>query len=116
MNLQVDHLTPDTAVIHLDGRFDSSVLDTFKSDLFVGEQTKYLIADMAHTTFIDSLGLATLVSTLKVMRARGGDFYIASPTEVVQMLLELTRMDSVFQILATVDEALQAAQQGKNSQ
>ncbi len=72
------------------------------------EHVKYIIADMSATSFIDSLGMAALLSGMKSMRTRGGDFYIVNPGEVVRVLLELTRMDDVFRVVASVEEAVQA--------
>ena len=107
MNLQVEQPNPNTSVLHLNGRLDASSQEIVKQVWLSDEHLKYIIADMAATSFIDSLGMAALVSGMKTVRTRGGDFYIVNPGEVVRVLLELTRMDSVFRLVASVEEAMQ---------
>jgi anti-anti-sigma factor len=107
MNLHVEHPNHATKILHLNGRLDASTQEVVKNIWLSDDQLKYIIADMASTSFIDSLGMAVLVSGMKSVRTRGGDFYIVNPGEVVRLLLELTRMDAVFRVFATVDEALQ---------
>jgi anti-anti-sigma factor len=106
MNLQVEQPNPTTAILHLNGRLDANTQEAVKKIWISDEKLKYIIADMANTTFIDSLGMAALVSGMKAVRTRSGDFYIVNPGEVVRLLLELTRMDAVFRVVATVEEAL----------
>jgi anti-anti-sigma factor len=108
MNLQVEQPNHNTAILRLKGRLDANTQEALKNVWLSDPQLKYVIADMANTTFIDSLGMAALVSGMKAVRTREGNFYIVSPGEVVRLLLELTRMDTVFPVVATVDEALQA--------
>lgn len=108
MNLQVEQPNHHTTILHLSGRLDASTQEALKHLWLSDEHLKYIIADMATTTFIDSLGMAALMSGMKTARARGGDFYIVGPGEVVRLLLELTRMDAVFRVVATVEEALQS--------
>jgi anti-sigma B factor antagonist len=107
MNLQVEQPNHNTTILHLNGRLDANSQEIVKKVWFSDEHLKYVIANMASTSFIDSLGMAALVSGMKTARTRGGDFYIVNPGEVVRVLLELTRMDSVFRVVASVEEALQ---------
>jgi anti-sigma B factor antagonist len=111
MNFVVEYPNEETAVLRLSGRFDTDSLGSIKSDLLAHEHLRYVIADMGQTSFIDSLGLAALVSILKVMRSRSGDFYVANPADVVRLLFELTRMDAAFYVVSDVDAALQQIQQ-----
>lgn len=107
MNLQVEQPNHNTTILHLNGRLDASSQEAVKNIWLSDEHLQYIIADMATTSFIDSLGMAALVSGMKTVCIRGGDFYIVNPGEVVRVLLELTRMDAVFRVVATVEEVLQ---------
>lgn len=67
-----------------------------------------MIIDLAETTFIDSSGLAALISGLKTMRAQGGTLVVANMGEQARTIFDLTRMDLVFSIYATTAEATAA--------
>lgn len=68
-----------------------------------------LVLDLAGLEFIASVGLATLVRVLKRARARGGDLYLAAPAPEVGRILRITRLDGVFSVYATAEEAAGAA-------
>jgi len=57
-----------------------------------------LILDLAGVSFMDSSGLSVLISAYKAVRAKGGDMVLLSLTPTVQSLIELTRLQQVFEI------------------
>ncbi len=64
-----------------------------------------LIVDLSDTTFIDSSGLATLISGLKLMRSKDGQLVLANMGAEARTIFDLTRMDLVFAIYPTVQDA-----------
>ncbi|HLU26491.1 MAG TPA: STAS domain-containing protein [Longimicrobiales bacterium] len=68
---------------------------------------KFLI-DFANTGYIDSSGLGVLVSLSKKIREQGGELRLANLNEDLRTLFELTKLDTLFQISATRDEALKS--------
>lgn len=62
--------------------------------------------DFAKTSYIDSSGLGVLVSLSKKIREAGGDLRLAGLNEDLQTLFELTKLDTLFQIRSTLEEAL----------
>jgi anti-sigma B factor antagonist len=64
-----------------------------------------LIVDLGGVSFIDSSGLAALVSGLKSARVAGGDLRIAQAGDQVRMVLQLTKLDRVFGLYDTVEAA-----------
>ena len=63
--------------------------------------------DLAKATFIDSAGLAVLVSALKRSRLTGGDVKLVWPsTENSRRILRLTHFDKVFDIAEDIDAAM----------
>jgi anti-sigma B factor antagonist len=56
-----------------------------------------VLLDMADVNFIDSSGLGSLIITLKMLRTAGGDLYLYSIAEPVRNLLNITRMDRLFE-------------------
>jgi anti-sigma B factor antagonist len=55
---------------------------------------------------MDSSGLGVLVSCLRKAVVKGGDIRLAALAPKVRMLLELTRVDKVFQTFVKVEDAL----------
>jgi anti-sigma B factor antagonist len=55
-----------------------------------------LTVDLAEMTFIDSTGLATLVSALRTARQKGGDVVLHSPRRCVRKVLAISGADRFF--------------------
>jgi anti-sigma B factor antagonist len=72
-----------------------------------------LVIDMGLVDFVDSSGLGALISTLKVLRAEGGDLKLANVGEKVRSVLEITRLLRVFETYETAEEAVAALGAGK---
>jgi anti-sigma B factor antagonist len=68
---------------------------------------KFLI-DFTHTGYIDSSGLGVLVSLSKKIRDEGGDLRLAGLNEDLKTLFELTKLDTLFAITDSAQEALSA--------
>jgi len=67
-----------------------------------------LILDLEATSFMDSSGLAVLVSSLQAARKKNGDVYLVRMSNTVRALFELTRLHTVFQIFDDEAGALRA--------
>jgi len=57
-----------------------------------------LAIDLAGVTYIDSSGIATLVEGLRSAREHGTEFILNAPSQAVMQVLELARLDSVFEV------------------
>lgn len=66
-----------------------------------------LIANMAGVTHIGSAGLAAFIEAIKVMRrTTGGTLYMTDLRPPVRALLEIGRLDALFNPVADVAEAM----------
>ncbi len=70
-----------------------------------GGERKFLI-DFDRTGYIDSSGLGVLVSLSKKIREQGGELRLANLNEDLRTLFELTKLDTLFQIADSRNEAL----------
>jgi anti-sigma B factor antagonist len=68
-------------------------------------ERKFLI-DFERTGYIDSSGLGVLVSLSKKIREHGGELRLANLNEDLRTLFELTKLDTLFQITNSREEAL----------
>jgi anti-sigma B factor antagonist len=76
-------------------------------DALDGGARKFVV-DFSRTGYIDSSGLGVLVSLSKKIREHGGDLRLAGLNEDLQTLFELTKLDTLFAITRTTQEALAA--------
>ncbi len=74
-------------------------------ELESGER-KFVI-DFSETGYIDSSGLGVLVSLSKKIREQGGELRLAGLNEDLRTLFELTKLDTLFKIEESREEALQ---------
>lgn len=91
------------------GRLDTLRALEFRKQLqsVLDSGIKNLVLDLSETPFLDSAGMAVLVSALKQCRERGGDARMVWPqAEPVKRILTLTKFDRVFDMKASVEEAL----------
>jgi anti-sigma B factor antagonist len=65
-----------------------------------------LLIDFSRTGYIDSSGLGALVSISKKVRENGGDLRLAGLNEDLRSLFELTKLDTLFTITDTPEQAL----------
>lgn len=92
----------------LAARIDSSVSLEFKQRLtdFIAAGHDLILLNMADVEFVDSSGLGAIVSGLKLMGRKGG-IGICCTKDPVRDLFKLTRLDRVFDIFPTQEEALE---------
>jgi anti-sigma B factor antagonist len=74
--------------------------------LLDGGSRKYLI-DFRDTAYIDSSGLGVLVSLSKKIREKGGEMRLSNLNEDLRTLFELTKLDTLFHIADSRDQALE---------
>ena len=65
------------------------------------------VVDFSNTGYIDSSGLGVLVSLSKKIREQDGQLRLASLNEDLRTLFELTKLDTLFQIADSREEALE---------
>jgi anti-anti-sigma factor len=76
-------------------------------DQLFEEGVQRFVLDLSAVPFLDSAGMAVLVSLLKRARQSGGDVRLVWPAEdAARRILRLTKFDRVFTIADTVDAAM----------
>lgn len=67
-----------------------------------------LVIDLATTEYMDSSGLAAIVSALQTARAKGGDVHLARMNDTLRALFELTQLHKICQIFDDTESAVAA--------
>ena len=96
------------AILEIDGQLivgNRQELKTLVQDGLDRGERKFLV-DCSRTGYIDSSGLGALVTLSKKVREANGDLRIAGLNEDLRALFELTKLDTLFHIAASAEEAL----------
>jgi anti-anti-sigma factor len=99
--------------LRLTGRFDGDGATAF--DDFVGRldpAAEYWILDFTGVRYLSSMGLRSLVSAEKRLRARNGGLVLAGVSRHVRQVLEMARLHTVLRLAASVDEAVRLVPAG----
>ena len=93
----------------LDSRIVADVAPRFKHQLieYVNNGHRSIVLDLGAVSFIDSSGLGALVSSLKAL-GKEGDLVLCGTGGTVVSMFRLTRMDKVFRMFGTSEEAIMA--------
>ena len=98
-------------VVILQGRLDAhqgKLMDKNLSEM--SDSIKQTVVNLSKVHFIDSTGLSFLIKEMKRRRAQNGDLVLCELQQSVRIIFELTRLDRMFQIYPTENEAIQAFQ------
>ena len=71
---------------------------------FIQQGQRQIVLDLSLVSFVDSTGLGAIVSSLKRLDGNGV-MVICCACEMVRDVFRLTRMDRVFPIVRTLEEA-----------
>lgn len=81
----------------LDGTGGNQIRQEVTDILEAGVET--ILIDLANISFMDSSGLGAIVATLQRVRTKGAKLYLCSLNDQLRIIMELTKMDQVFDIL-----------------
>ena len=95
-------------IMTVSGEIDISTIIPLRERLFeVAASGAPLVVDLGQVSFIDSVGLATLVGAAKRAAAHGGSLQVACALPKICELVRLTGLDARIPLARTLDEALQ---------
>ena len=84
-------------------------VDDFRHDIgSVLEANPNVVFDMSHLQFVDSSGIGAFLSCLRRVNAAGGDLKLYGITKQVYSVFQITRMQRIFDIFDTRDQAIEA--------
>jgi anti-sigma B factor antagonist len=81
-----------------------SIRDVFEKG--VKEKIMKILVNLTGVSYIDSSGLATLVEMLKKTKAYGGKLRISNLAPKVKSLFEITKLERLFDIFESEEEAV----------
>ena len=90
----------DVTVLHLRGGIVNGVAATLREAVFTRAQGAAIVLDLAKVDLIDASGLGTLLELREWTQSKGIEFKLMNVSRFVRRVLEVTRLDSVFEILS----------------
>lgn len=92
-------------VFSVSGEINISTSPELKKE-FEKQPLKKVVVDLEKVSYIDSSGLATLVEILKKTKSQGGSLGLSGLSDKVKSLFEITKLDKLFLVLKTQEEAV----------
>jgi anti-sigma B factor antagonist len=97
-------------VIDIDGRLcflDVTLREHMKELLEEGHRA--FVLNLANVPYVDSFGLGQLITIWTSVRSCGGQLVLLRPTDHVQALFQLTRLNTIFNISGEEAQAIKRA-------
>lgn len=96
----------DTVYIEPEGEISFSTVPAIKREIdnFLRQEDKKVVLNLSKIEFVDSKGLGLIISIFKRMKQLGGELIVEYPQLGVQKLIEMTRLDQMFQVIKTPEE------------
>ena len=73
------------------------------------EGHRSFVLNLAKVPYVDSFGLGQLISIWTSIRGKGGQLILLRPTDHVQQLLQISRLDTIFHMSGEEAQAVRSA-------
>lgn len=74
-------------------------------DAFLEKGGNDLIIDISDVRYINSSGIGVLITLLTKLRNKDGEVCLVNPSESVEKLLIITKLQAIFKVADTIEEA-----------
>ena len=92
-------------VLNIEGRLDTVTAPDFDKYIATVDNSEVNIAlEMSALSYLSSAGLRCLLKLSKALSVKNGSLVLASPTEMVQEVLEESGLDSLLDVVDSVDD------------
>ena len=97
MSFKVQEKSGKVTVIDCPNRLDANVSDDLKNIMMnlINENKYKIVINLENTVYVDSSGLGAIVSRISATRANKGDVVLATKTQAILDLLDLTQLNKI---------------------
>ncbi len=108
MNLEIKHENGILFLKPLERSIEAGNSKLFKGKVrdLINEGSKIILLNLSQVEFIDSSGLGSLISIVKLIENMQGALVLCNTQDQVNKIFKLTGVDRVFQIFSDENEAL----------
>lgn len=91
-------------------KMDTTIAPALKSELITlhAEGVRNIILDLSEVKYTDSSGLSALLVGNRILQEDGGIFVLTCLSDHTKKLIRISQLDSVLNIIPTVQEAIDA--------
>jgi anti-sigma B factor antagonist len=110
----VEKALDDVVLLDLRGRIvlgDETATLRHATEKVLASSRRHIILSLKGVNYVDSTGLSTLIACCMSARKQGGDLKLAHLTTRIRDLLQITRLSTVFDSYATIEEAKRSFEQ-----
>jgi anti-sigma B factor antagonist len=93
----------NVAILCLRGRIVNGETESLRRAADVNADVRTVVLDLGGVSAIDANGLGVMLTLREQAESRGIGFKLANVTRLVRRVLEITRLDSVFEITSQTD-------------
>jgi anti-sigma B factor antagonist len=92
----IGRLTPD--------EHDDILFNNVKQLVEAGE--KLFLLDVSSVNYINSTGIGSIIQSFRLAQSKGGDFKLLNPSQCVSHIIQVSKLDSIFQVFHDQDAAI----------
>lgn len=100
----------DIAIFRLnEKRFDASIAGLVKGEFTIllhADDVNKLIIDLSEVEYCDSSGLSSILLAYRILQSNEGHIRLAAPNKSVRNLIEISQLNRILPILASVEDAV----------
>jgi len=108
LHIETEQAGSGATVLALTGEVDLYTCPELKQELLrvIDGGARFVVVDLAGTTFIDSTGLGVLIRGVERLRSKDGRLAVVCVDPNMTKIFEVTGLDRVFSIRGSREEAL----------
>jgi len=108
MDFKIEKRDNYTLIQVLDEKLDTHIAPNLKSELVLvsGNGEKNIILDLSNSRYCDSSGLSAILVANRLCKNAKGTFVLTGLNEAVERLITISQLDTVLNIVGSVDEAV----------
>lgn len=108
MDFKIEKKDNYTLIQVLDEKLDTHIAPNLKSELVLisGNGEKNIILDLSNSRYCDSSGLSAILVANRLCKNAKGTFVLTGLNEAVERLITISQLDTVLNIVGSVDEAI----------
>ena len=103
-------------ILNLDGEIDVSHAPRLRKTLtqLIEDNCQRLLIDLTEVVYLDSAGLSVLIAAHRKAQNTGASLGLVGPQQPIRQVFNITGVDKVILIFATLEEGLKALGSSKN--
>lgn len=107
MDFKIEKRDNYTLIQVLDEKLDTHIAPNLKSELVLisGNGEKNIVLDLSNSRYCDSSGLSAILVANRLCKNAKGTFVLSGLNEAVERLITISQLDTVLNIVGSVDEA-----------